>query len=95
MKAHRCDTILTRVVNYIFKGTILMSTVEELKADLELVNANIAASDAKLDEIRDFIAALKADSVITQEQLDALAALVAAAKGGSAEVLAEADALDE
>lgn len=58
-----------------------METVESL-------NAKIAALDAKLEEVRVFIAGLTAGQVITQEQLDALGAAL------DAEV-AKADSLDE
>lgn len=58
-----------------------METVESL-------NAKVAALDAKLEEVRVFIAGLQAGQVITQEQLDALGAAL------DTEV-AKADSLDE
>lgn len=74
-----------------------MSTVEQLTADIQALQATVAATDAKLDEVRAFIVNLQSTGGgggATQAQIDELAALVGATKTAAEAVLAETDALD-
>lgn len=80
-----------RFINWIFKGTNIMSTLEEITATAESLKATIEATDAKLEEIKAFIAGLS----LPQDKLDALGALLESAKSEAATVLAKTDALDE
>lgn len=102
----RC--IITKFINFILEGTIIMATIEEAnsKADaaaaaIALFNTTLAEVGTKLDEIRAFIAGL-AGQPVTQEQLDALVEKLGGLQQGAEQgqaaaqaVLAETDALDE
>lgn len=107
----RCKpaNLITRLVDYLLKGTIMAATFEEVK-QLALDNKQLAtelldvvnAEDLKLDEIRAYIAALVGGGVITQAQLDELGGLlteakdiVTAGKVKATDNLAETDALDQ
>lgn len=86
-----------------------MATIEEVMAKviaqgqaISGVNDTLGAVGLKLDEIRAFIQGLQAGSIVTQEQLDAVnasldsvGAIVNESQQKVADVLAEADALDE
>jgi len=72
-----------------------MVSFDEVKGQLEGALAALTAIDAKLDEIRDFIAGLQAGQVFTQEQLDELGALAGAAKTSAENALEETDSLDD
>lgn len=78
----------------------VQQTVTDLTAGLTATNAALDAIDAKLDEVRTFIATLSAGAV-TQAQLDSLATMLTSAKDATTTaqahaeaVLVEADALD-
>lgn len=71
-----------------------MTDVNEIKTDLAELKVALTDTDAKLDEIAAFIAALKA-GVISQEQLDELGGLVKEAKGIAQKNLTETDDLDQ
>lgn len=87
--------MITCLINWIYKGTKLMSTLEEVQGEVTALTNTIVAIDTKLDEIRAFILSLSGGGVVTQEQLDALAASITSAKESAAAVLTEADQLDE
>lgn len=79
----------------------LNQTVTDLTAAIATQAASLDAIDLKLDEVRAFIENLP-QGVVSQEQLDAAVASLATAKDAiltantkAADVLAEADALDE
>lgn len=93
MRGVRCKSLVTRLIDYLFQRSIILSTLEELTADITALTNTIGAIDLKLDEVRAFIATLQ-PGVVTQEQLDQLAAMVGTAKTSAEAVLAEADALD-
>lgn len=78
------------LINFLLKETKLMADVDGIKASLSETQASISAIDAKLDVIREKIAALQV-GVVTQAQLDEIAALVEAAKVSSAAVAVEAE----
>lgn len=90
MRIFRCLRI--KFINFLFEGTKLMATFEEVKAGVESAVSSLAALDLKLDEVKAKIDSLSA-GVVSQEQLDELAALVNSAKDSSAAVFAEASAL--
>lgn len=72
-----------------------MATIEEVKSAVTELTSTLEAVDLKLDEVKAFILALQAGSVVSQEQLDELAGLVLSAKEKASAALAETDALDE
>ena len=107
----RCKpaNLITRLVNYLFKGSIMAITFEEVKQIAIDVKATatelldvVNAEDLKLDEIRAFILTLQPGGVFTQAQLDELGGLlteakdiVTAGKTKATDNLAETDALDQ
>lgn len=86
--------LLTVLIDYFFKESEIMATIQEVLTDVADLQTAITATDTKLDEVLAFIQSLQAAQPVTQAQLDELAALVAAAKVGAQAVLAEADAID-
>lgn len=72
-----------------------MATIEDVLSNVDGLANNLGALDAKLDEIKSFIASLQVGSVVTQEQLDSLNDVLSSLKTKSEEVLSETDALDE
>lgn len=102
-----CCSFRVRLINYLLKGTNIMTTIEdiltsmgEVVPSLQTLSASIDSIDTKTDEIKAFIATLKAGAV-TQEQLDQLATLVASTKTATADAqtkaekaLGDVDALD-
>lgn len=90
----KCKSLKVKFINFLLKGTTLMTTVEEMmQLQTEIIAALTEANttldevgliqeeqDLKLDEILDFILNLKAGQLITQEQLDALGAMATEAK---------------
>lgn len=103
-----CKSIWAQLVDQLLEGTNLMNNLDDAIASLEKAQesraeilAQIDLVDTKLDEVREFIATLKAGQV-TQAQLDKLAALAAASETEQAavgeklaSVLGEADDLDK
>ena len=80
-----------RLINYLLKGTNLMATLQEAIAKVATLTSTIGLIDAKLDEIRAFIAGLG----LPQADLDQLNAMLDTANASAEAALAETDALDE
>ncbi len=88
------------IVNYILKGTNLMTTAQEivdgvadLKSAIEASATSISGINLKLDEVKAKIDALKAGSVVTQEILDEIGAGLSAAKSVAVSAKEEAEAV--
>lgn len=108
----KCTSIVrelfSRFINFLLKGTIVMSTFEEVTALADFLltaqeesNSAFDALDVKLDEIQAVIVGATTGGVLTQEQLDALGTklsqakeIALAGKTKAAAVLAEADNMD-
>lgn len=88
---YRCS-IRVKLINYLLKGSNLMASIDEVIASVSELNGTLQSIDAKLDEVRTLIAALKEGSV-TQEQLDQLSSLVESAKSEASQVFSESDEL--
>jgi hypothetical protein len=85
-----------KIINYLFEGSKLMATVEEVVAGITEVSTVLTNVDNKLDEIRVFIEGLQTGgSGATPEQLTEILNLVNSAKAQADAVLTETDALDE
>jgi len=80
------------IVNFIFKRTIIMATIEEVSTEVSELKSNLESIDVTLNAVAEKIAALVAGQV-GQEQIDALAQLVSSAKSLSGSVKTEAEAL--
>ncbi len=86
---------VARVINYLLRETKIMTTIEEIQADAQETLDALTLVDAKLDEVRNFIAGLEAGQPVPEETLAAIKATLGQAKEKAQSVLSEADALDE